>query len=182
MNYKGFSLIELVIAIVILGIGVASFITLMVSASQASIDPLVRQQANAVAQAYLEEILLKPFCDPDLGVDCPTDCDGGNTCSDTTNCTQNTGGSETRATFDDVCDYDFPAFNNAAVTDQTGATPPPLDQLGNYRVTVDVIDDGGADLNGLDNTMSQILRIDVTVTHTTIPALDITLSGYRTNF
>lgn len=180
MNNRGFTLIELVIAIIILGIGTASFTLLMVSSSRTSIDPQVRQQANAVARAYLEEILLKSFCDPDVIVtNCPNDCSSGNTCSDAA-CTNSTG--ETRATFDDVCDYDLPAINNVVVTDQTGLSPPPLDQLTDYRVTVDIIDDGGADLNGLLGGSSESLRIDVNVTHTGNPNVDVTLSGYKVNF
>ena len=179
MNNKGFTLIELIVAIVIIGIGVAAFATLMNATTVNSIDPLQRQQANAIARAYLEEISLKSFCDPDLANDCPANCSGGNTCTDTVNCTEDTGGVETRATFDDVCDFDQPEIVNAVVTDQIGN---PITALNNYRVTVDIIDDAGADLNDLDATLSQSLRIDVTVTHTNNPDIDVTLSGYKANF
>lgn len=181
MNNRGFTLIELIVAIVILGIGVASFITLINSSTIASVDPLARQQANAIARAYLEEILLQSFCDPDLGTDCPVDCDGsgGNTCSDTTNCTENTGGAETRQTFDDVCDYDAPAIVNASVTDQLGN---PLLDLSDYRVSVDVIDGAGGNLNTLSAGSNQSLRINVTVNHINLSDIDVTVSGYKANY
>ena len=176
MNNRGFTLIELVVAIVILGIGTATFINLLNASTTSSIDPMVRQQANAAARAYLEEILLKPFCDPDLvTTDCPTDCNSGNTCSSAV-CTENTGGAETRATFDDVCDYENLPDN--VVRDQTGADI----GLTDYEVTVTVYDDTNADLNGLTGAARQSLRVDVNVTHTSNPNVDVTVTGYRTNF
>jgi MSHA pilin protein MshD len=180
MSNKGFTLIELIVAIVIIGIGIAGFAQLMNTSATNSIDPMVRQQANAVARAYLEEILLKSFCDPDLTSDCPGVCTGGNTCSDTTNCTENTGGAETRATFDDVCDYELPEINNASVEDQTGSPLSP--ELDDYRVTVDIIDNSAADINLVDGDSSQIMRVDVNVTHIGNTNVDVTLSGYKTNF
>lgn len=176
MNNRGFTLIELIVAIVILGIGVGAFITLINSSTIASIDPLSRQQANAVARAYLEEILLQSFCDPNITSDCSATCSAGNTCSNAS-CTENTGGTETRATFDDVCDYD--GIVNASITDQLGN---PLTDLSNYRVSVDVVDDVGADINGLSGAASQSLRVDVRVTNVNLSEIDLTISGYRANY
>ena len=174
MNNKGFTLIELIIAIVIIGIGIASFAQLMNTSTINSIDPMVRQQAHAVARSYLEEVLLKSFCDPDLTSDCPADCAAGNTCSDAS-CTDSTG--ETRATFDDVCDYN--GLPDTLVRDQNGTA---VAALNNYRVTVNVIDNAGADLNGLTGANSESLRIDVNVTHTANSNVDVTITGYRINF
>ena len=176
MNSKGFTLIELIVAIVIIGIGIAGFAQLMNTSTINSIDPMVRQQAHAVARAYLEEILLKPFCDPDLTSDCPADCAAGNTCSDAS-CTDNTGGAETRPTFDDVCDYT--GLPDTTVRDQDGTA---IATLSDYIVTVNVIDDSGADLNLLLGGSSQSLRVDVNVTHTNNPNVDVDVSGYRINF
>ena len=178
MRCRGFTLIELVLAIVIIGIGIASFAQLINTSTRNSVDPMVRQQAHAIARSYLEEISLKPFCDPDVTNDCPTDCNSGSTCSSAA-CTENTGGAETRATFDDVCDYDLPAISNAAVTDQTGS---PIGSLSDYRVTVDILDDAGGDLNALSGTGRESLRIDVTVTHLNNANVDVTLTGYRANY
>ena len=139
---------------------------------------MVRQQANAIARAYLEEISLKPFCDPDITSDYPTNCNAGSTCS-SASCTENTGGLETRTTFDDICDYDLPAIKDATVVDQTGTT---ITALSDYRVTVDVIDDAGADLSGLLGGSSQSLRIDVTVTHINNASVNVNASTYRVNF
>jgi MSHA pilin protein MshD len=177
MSSRGFTLIELVIAIVILSIGTVSFITLMNSATVSSVDPMVRQQANAVARAYLEEILLRPFCDPNITSDCPGTCTTGNTCTNAA--CSNTGAGETRATFDDVCDYR--ALPDTLVRDQTGNAITP--ELDDYRVTV-VVDDVGINLNGLIGSAgsSQSLRVDVTVTHVNNQNVNVQVSGFKANF
>jgi MSHA pilin protein MshD len=61
---RGFTLIELIVAIVVIGIGVATFAVLINQSIRHSVDPLVRTQAHAIAQSYLEEILLQSFCLP----------------------------------------------------------------------------------------------------------------------
>jgi MSHA pilin protein MshD len=71
---------------------------------------MIRHQAAAIAEAYLEEIMLKPLNDPD-GVD----------------------GEAARAAFDDLDDYD--GLSDAGARDQFGS---PLAGLGDYNVAVAV--------------------------------------------
>ena len=77
----------------------------------------------------------------------------------------------------DVCDYTNLPDN--LVRNQTGAA---ITELSDYRVNVSVVDDAGADLNGLTGTGGRSLRIDVNITHTSNPNVDVTVTGYRTNF
>ena len=72
--------------------------------------PMVRHQAAAIADAYLEEILLKPLTDPD-GVD----------------------GEALRTDFDDIDDYD--GLADAGALDQFGN---PVAGLASYNVSVSV--------------------------------------------
>jgi len=65
----GFSLIELIVAIVILSIGVTGFITLIINTTKNSVDPQIRVQGNAIARAYLEEVMLNSFCEPNFDPD-----------------------------------------------------------------------------------------------------------------
>jgi len=64
---RGLSLIELVIFIVVLGIGIAGMAIIYNQITLASVDPVVRKQALAIAGSLMEEIQLQPFtfCDPD---------------------------------------------------------------------------------------------------------------------
>ena len=64
---RGLSLIELVVFIVVLGIGLAGTLVAYNQATRSSVDPLVRKQVLAIAASLLEEIQLRGFtyCDPD---------------------------------------------------------------------------------------------------------------------
>ena len=64
---SGVTLIELVISITIVGIAVTGTLLSINRSVRSSADPLVVQQALVVAGAYLEEILVNDYYDPDLG-------------------------------------------------------------------------------------------------------------------
>ena len=98
---RGFTLIELVVSIVVLSIAVAGVVAALSAISVRSADELVSEQANAIASAYLDEVLQKPF--------------GAN------------DGQVARANFDVVDDY--AGLSNAGVRDQTGAVVPGLGQF-----------------------------------------------------
>lgn len=173
---RGFTLVETVIAIVILGIGVSTVLSLILTNIRHSADPMVIEQANAIAQSYLEEVMLKPFCDPnDFSGHCPADC-GSAACAGCSGSTSGDGGPETRASFDDVCDYQGLA-DNAGALDNRGAPVPGLEA---YNVAVTV--DDGTSLNGLSGAAGQVLGVSVVVTHDDMSAVDVTLQGYRSNF
>jgi MSHA pilin protein MshD len=189
INNSGFSLIELVFAIVILSIGLTAFITLIINTTKNSIDPQIRQQGNAIAQAYLEEIMLNSFCEPDFD----PDGDGLTECSSTTageGCTESAcatgstntcggqfaiGGAEVgRAVFDDVCDYN--GLNDVGAEDQNGN---PIGTLADYTVNV-TVNDAGINLNGINSNVGQVVLVNVDVTHST--GATMSLSSYKTNF
>lgn len=58
---QGLTLVELVIAIVVIGIAVTGVLAVYTTMVARSADPMIQEQAVAVAEAYLEEILLHPF-------------------------------------------------------------------------------------------------------------------------
>ncbi len=58
---RGVTLIELIVAIVVLGIATTSIIGLLSSIAARSADTLVREQAVAIASSYLNEALAKSF-------------------------------------------------------------------------------------------------------------------------
>ncbi|OGB33790.1 MAG: hypothetical protein A3F78_20645 [Burkholderiales bacterium RIFCSPLOWO2_12_FULL_61_40] len=62
---RGFTLIELIVFIVVIGAGLAGILSVMDNVVASSADPMVRKQAAALADSIMEEILLQPFCDPD---------------------------------------------------------------------------------------------------------------------
>lgn len=175
LTEKGFTLIELVITIVILGIGVTAFTQLMNASTVASVDPMVRQQAHAIAQSYLEEIFLNTFCDPNLSTDCPAFCTGANICS-TCGGSASPAPPENRSGYDDVCDYN--GLTNTGARNQFNDA---IATLSDYNVSV-TVDDNGVSLSGLSSANGQVVRVDVNVTHADNPNVDVTLSAYRTNY
>src|SRR5712671_6285997 len=64
---RGLSLIELVVFIVVLGIGFGATLVLYNQVVTGSVDPIIRKQVLAIATSLLEEIELRGFtyCDPD---------------------------------------------------------------------------------------------------------------------
>jgi MSHA pilin protein MshD len=106
----GFSLIELVVTIVLVGFLVSGALLLIDQTTRSSADPMITQQAVGIAQSYMEEIMGQAYSDP-----------GG-------------PAEAGRATFDDVDDYNGLNDNGGAV-DRTGAAIP---GLGAYNVSVAV--------------------------------------------
>lgn len=106
----GATLVELLVSIVIVAIAASTILGVLAMTTAASADPMIRHQAAAIAEAYLEEVLLKPLSDPD-GVD----------------------GEAVRADFDDLDDYD--GLSDAGARDQFGSLIAGLDAY-NVAITV----------------------------------------------
>jgi MSHA pilin protein MshD len=111
---QGVTLVELVISIVVIGIAASVILGLLSINVGASADPMVRQQGVAIARAYIEEIMLRSFTDPD-GAD----------------------GEAARVDFDDVDDYD--GLVDVGARDQFDNAIP---GLGPYTVAVSVSSSG----------------------------------------
>lgn len=109
MRQRGMTLVELVMAIVIIGIAAAALYSAMASLAGRSADPMLRQQSVLLAEAYLEEILAQAYADPGAAA-----------------CNQ-------RLCFDDVLDYHN--LDDQPPQDARGGV---LNQLAGYRVRVSV--------------------------------------------
>lgn len=57
----GVTLVELVVAIVIVAVALAGMVAVFMRADRASVDPVVTQQMAMIAEGMMEEILLKPY-------------------------------------------------------------------------------------------------------------------------
>jgi MSHA pilin protein MshD len=109
---RGFTLVELVISLVVISIALSGVLMVMNYTVQHSADPMLQHQAVAIAEAYLEEVLLRSYNDPD-----------------------GTNVGETRSTFDDVMDYN--GLPDDVVRDQQGTA---IAALASYSVSVAVDD------------------------------------------
>lgn len=66
MNRKYFSshgvtLIELIVSIVIISIAVGGIMALFLGTSSSSADPMIRAQSLAIAQSYMDEIMMQAY-------------------------------------------------------------------------------------------------------------------------
>lgn len=148
---RGTTLIELVVSVVIISIVATSAMMLVANTAGRSGDPLIRAQAIAIAEAYMEEIIGQPLTDPE-GSD--------------------TGGVEVgedparRDLYDDITDY--AVINDSGAQNQYGNS---VTGLEGYGVEVTVAD---ATLNG-----SPAKRILIEVTHAGNGDFLLPLVGYR---
>ena len=67
----GVTLVELIIAIVVVGIALAAIMSVFVVTTHHSADPMLRVQAQILAEGYLDEVLLKKFYDTTSNRVCP---------------------------------------------------------------------------------------------------------------
>jgi MSHA pilin protein MshD len=172
----GLSLIELVIFIVVLGVGFAGVLVLYNQATRSSVDPIVRKQVLAIASSLLEEIELRGFtyCDPDdANVYTATSTGvGANACASATTVEAigPEAGETTRSQFDNVNDYNGLTMVSG-IQDITGTT---ISGLGDYQVTNVSVTNVGATFS---LPADEVLLISLTVTG---PAdVNVTLQGYR---
>jgi MSHA pilin protein MshD len=170
----GFSLLETVIFTVVLGIGIAGLAVLYNQFTLASVDPLIRKQALAIANSLMEEIQLRAFtyCDPDdplvFTATAPGDCGTQEGIGQE--------GGETRYAdprFDNVSDYQ--GFSMAAIVD---ANNNPVAGLAGYSAAVTVANAGG-DFPAAIPAAAALL---VTVTVTGPANVSVVLQGYRLRY
>ena len=172
----GATLIELVITIAIVSIALVTLINLTSQLAGRSVDPMIQEQATAVAESYMDEITQKGYCDPDVAADCVAAC-VSSACG-LAACTVAEGPAN-RDQFDDVCDYD--GLSDSGAKDQNGIA---VAGLGSYNISIQVVDSGfsmgptGAPLNANNG---EVVRIDVTVSHSSLPD-NVQISGFRTRF
>jgi MSHA pilin protein MshD len=152
---RGATLVELVITIVIISLALVGVLAGINSITARSADPMISAQAGAIAEAYLEEVLLRTFKDPEGGA---TDC----------NSSPGDDSGETRASFDDIDDYN--GLSEPARLQANAAS-----SLAGYTVAVRV---ECAALDGI--AAGSAAKVTVSVSHGGIQ--QVVLWGYRADY
>jgi MSHA pilin protein MshD len=148
---RGFTLIELIIFIVVVGVGLAGILSVMNTGVKSSADPMIRKQTIAIAESLLEEILLKDYAKP----------------TDSTAVGFLAGG--TRNLFD--CVDDYKEYKTTAGIVQPDAAPTAVSGLEAYNISPKVVV-STTTLNGVDVKM-------VVVSVTDPQGNTLSLTGYR---
>jgi MSHA pilin protein MshD len=151
----GLTLIELVVAIVVIGIGATAILLMLAEGYRGSPDPQLRIKAVELAQSYMDEIFTKRWDEttPPGGGGIPGDsCCGPD-------------GSETRSSFDDVDDYhglvEGQGCSPPAGSLQNADGQPRSGRYGGFCVAVTVTAGVGGDL-GIAAANAKRIRVDVT--------------------
>jgi len=169
---NGFSLIELVIFIAVVGAAVAGVLGAIDFAARSSPDPIVEKQALAIAESLLQEVESMPFtyCDPDdpavstatSTADCATPEAMGPEAGETRY--------STTTPFDNVNDYN--GFTMTGIRDINNNV---ISGLDSYSATVTVTQAGFGVVPAAEG-----LLISVTVTG---PGnISTTVAGYRARY
>ena len=170
-NNRGFTLIEIVITIVLLGAMMAGMTVMFAKNVENSHRPYLRQRALAVANAFMEEIQRKRW-------DENTPIGGGCVLTGTGHCTTPGAIAEAgmgteegaRADYDDVDDYDA-ITNQTPPQDSTGAAMPGYT---GFSVSVTVTQPAW---NGVPAADVKLITVDVTSSSNET----VTLKSYRLN-
>ena len=150
----GFTLVEMVIAIVIISVGLTGVLLAFNTAVKSSVDPLVHKQMLAIAEEMMEEILLKPYTESG---------------TKPSNARRSCGAATSRTGFDDIRDYD--GYQTTGICDVDGMAVVGLET---YDVGVEA-QRVSADWQGIADT----LHVTVTVEHGNE---QFVLQGWRTDY
>lgn len=176
-KHRGFTLIELVLFIAVVGAGVAGTLLVYDYSSRSSADPIMRKQALAIAESLLEEIQQMPFtyCDPDDPAVSTATSSAGCTVAEAIG--PEAGETRYSATtpFDNANDYHN--YNTAievpaGMKDISGAVIP---GLSGYNAAVTVVQ---SSLNGIPASDSLL----ITVTVTGPAGVTVVVDGYRIQY
>ena len=154
----GFTLVEMIVFIVIVGVALAGVLTVLNITTKSSADPMQPKQAFLVAEAMLEEMISKDYCDPDTFVRTvsPSPCGAHTT-------------EASRNLYDDILDYN--GYSSVGVRSLDNLATPVVG-LGNYNVAVAV---------SAETTIQGAAGRLVTVT-VSVGGNSYALSDYRFNY
>jgi len=188
-NQQGFSLVEIVMFIIIVGIAVSAMSQLFVNNVVHSHEPLLRQKVIAVASAYMDEIINKRWDENSpTGGGCvdtsPLSTTQTQTCTATESGTFGPDGGELRSSYDDIDDFDGVSDSPPQYPDDTDLVDGKSPMTGydaNYTVTVAVTQPvtAGTLWNSVDG---QDIRMIVVTVDNAITGESISLTAYRFNF
>lgn len=162
---QGLTLIELIVFIVIVGVGVVGLVSVMNPMLRSSADPMQQKQLMAIAESLLAEVLQQPYtwCDPDDAAasaalsyaDCAVSQDrGGAALTAPSPAGESRFGAAPGTNFDNVADYGGYGANN--ITDAAGGNA-----MTGFRADV-AVSRVGSQFGLADNAAALVVTVTVT--------------------
>ncbi len=175
---QGVTLIELVIAIVIISIAAVALLQSLGYQTVRNVDPMIQSQAQALARQYLEEVLSKPFFDPSNDPRLNRFVSQANATASITNTDQSTANPTNRTSWNNIWEYD----GYSSVPREINGTA--INELGSFTVAIDVDNSVGlslsSDVTNVSGCPAEVLEVTVTVTDPR--GQQLSLAGYRTSY
>lgn len=174
---QGVTLIELIIAIIIISIASVALLQSLGQQTLRNVDPEIQSQANRLANQYVQEIISKSFFDP--STDPRLNPSLSNAIINASITDQTRLGAPARGSWDNL--YEYHGYNSD-IRDINGV---PISNLTGYSVDVTVNISSGLTLGTLSNSATAgcppiiaLITVDVTDPRNQVT----TLSAYRTSY
>jgi MSHA pilin protein MshD len=174
----GVTLVELIIAMVIISIAAVALLQTLGSQSVRNVDPMIQSQAQMIARQYLEEVSSKSFfdgsADPRLASNLSRS-DINDSVID-----QSRSGSPSRIAWDNI--YEYHGYSQTGLRDVSGAA---IAEFSNFSVDVQVDISDSVAINGNANSSAADCPAYfalITVTITDARGYETSLSGYRASY
>lgn len=175
---SGVTLVELIIAMVIISIAAVALLQTLGSQSVRNVDPMIQSQAQMLARQYLEEVSSKSFfdgsADPRLVANLSRS-DINDSVED-----QSRAGSPSRVGWDNI--YEYHGYSQTGLRDVNGSA---VAEFSNFSVAIQVDISDSVSINGNANSSTancpaHFALISVTVTDAR--GYKTSLSGYRASY
>ncbi|WP_404401340.1 prepilin-type N-terminal cleavage/methylation domain-containing protein [Idiomarina seosinensis] len=178
MKQKGFTLIEIIVGIVALGIALVTLTVLVFPQAPRSAEPILQARASALGQMFMNEIMAKAFDENnDLGggyIRCGDPGPPPRSCTPPNELGADPG--ENRNRYDDVDDFDGLSSPGNSINDiLSSAAADRYDDFG-FSIVVTYSDTSGNQIN----SVTDYKRILVTITTPT--GQDFAFSSLRGNY
>ena len=129
---KGVTLVELIIAIVIISIAAVALLQSLGFQTIRNVDPMIQSQAQALARQYLEEVLSKPFFDPSADPRLNRFLSQAQANASVTDSDESTANPTNRTSWNNIWEYD--GYSDVP----RGINGTAIDELGSFTVDIDV--------------------------------------------
>lgn len=182
VKQQGVTLVELIIAIVIISVAAVALLQGLGFQTSRNVDPMIQSQSQALARQYLDEVMSRSFFDPANDPRLNPGVSQALAASAESDSTARTLDATNRQLFDNIFEYN--GYNQTPQSlDGT-----PIVELAGYQIAITVDSSIGLTLGTISNSAdassnacpAEVMLITVTVTD---PRNQVTsLQGYRTSY